>query len=273
MTPHSSTLAWKIPWIEEPGRLQSMGSLRVGHNWATSLSLFTFMHWRRKWQPTPVCLPGESQGQEPGGLPSMGSHRVGHDWSDLAAAAGDYLGFPGGPVVKKLPANARDMGVIPGLERSPRGQNGNPLQYSCLGNLTDRGTLWATEHGVTKSRTWLSTYAHTQPLHTLLHLGLWPLWAHRETHRRCVPSGQISRRAIITWQASPACCTGTDLKARDSPLHPGAHLPSRNPEGEPSATWFYTHRYQARPVAHSYLVPTLGSVTDWMKMVPAKRVL
>ena len=49
--------------MEEPGRLQSMGSLRVGHNWATSLSLFTFMHWRRKWQSTPVFLPGESQGR------------------------------------------------------------------------------------------------------------------------------------------------------------------------------------------------------------------
>ena len=62
MAPHSSTLAWKIPWMEEPGRLQSMGSQRVRHDWATSLSLFTFMHWRRKWQPTPV-LPGESHGQ------------------------------------------------------------------------------------------------------------------------------------------------------------------------------------------------------------------
>ena len=62
MAPHSGTLAWKIPWMEEPGRLQSMGSLRVGHDWATSLSLFTFMHWRGKWQPTPVFLPGESQG-------------------------------------------------------------------------------------------------------------------------------------------------------------------------------------------------------------------
>ena len=86
-------LLWKlmflqIPWTEEPGRLQSMGSRRVGHDWATSLSLFTFLHWRRKWQPTPVFLPGESQGRgEPGGLPFMGSHRVGHDWSDLAAAA------------------------------------------------------------------------------------------------------------------------------------------------------------------------------------------
>ena len=63
MAPHSSTPAWKIPWMEEPGRLQSMGSLRVGYDWATSLWLFTFMHWRRKWQPTPVFLPGESQGQ------------------------------------------------------------------------------------------------------------------------------------------------------------------------------------------------------------------
>ena len=60
--PHSSTLAWKIPWTEEPGGPQSMGSLRVGQDSATSLSLFTFMHWRRKWQPTPVFLPGESQG-------------------------------------------------------------------------------------------------------------------------------------------------------------------------------------------------------------------
>ena len=65
----------------------SLGSRRVRHDWATSLSLFTFMHWRRKWQLTPVFLPGESQDREPVGLPSMGSHRVGHDWCDLAAAA------------------------------------------------------------------------------------------------------------------------------------------------------------------------------------------
>ena len=63
MAPHSSTLAWKIPWTEEPGRLQSMGLHRVGHDWVTSLSLFTFVHWRRKWQPTPVFLLGESQGR------------------------------------------------------------------------------------------------------------------------------------------------------------------------------------------------------------------
>ena len=62
MAPHSSTLAQKIPWTEEPGGLQSLESLRVTHDWATSLSLFTFMHWRRIWQPTPVFLPGASQG-------------------------------------------------------------------------------------------------------------------------------------------------------------------------------------------------------------------
>ena len=61
MAPHSSTLAWKIPWMEEPIGLQSMGLLRVGHDGATSL--YTLMHWRRKWQPTPVFLPGESQGR------------------------------------------------------------------------------------------------------------------------------------------------------------------------------------------------------------------
>ena len=75
MAPHSSTLAWKIPWVEEPGRLQSMGSRRVRHDWETSLSLFAFMHWRGKWQPAPVSLP------------SRGSHRGEHDWCYLAAAA------------------------------------------------------------------------------------------------------------------------------------------------------------------------------------------
>ena len=83
MTPHSSILAWKIPWA---GRLQSMGSWRVGQDWATSLSLFTFIHWRRKWQHSSVLawrIPGT---EEPGGLPSVGSYRVGHNWCDLAAA-------------------------------------------------------------------------------------------------------------------------------------------------------------------------------------------
>ena len=99
MATHSSTLAWKIPWMEEPGRLQSMGLLRVRHDWVTSLSLFTFMHWRRKWQPLQCsCLENPRDGGawwaavyavyvlawripgmvEPGGLLTL-SHRVRHD--------------------------------------------------------------------------------------------------------------------------------------------------------------------------------------------------
>ena len=79
---HSSILAWKIPWTEEPGGLQSMGSLRVGHDLATSLLVFTFMHWRRKWQPTPVFLLGESQGR--GSL--VGCHLWGCTESDMTEA-------------------------------------------------------------------------------------------------------------------------------------------------------------------------------------------
>ena len=83
MATHSSTLAWKIPWTEEPGRLQTMGSRRVEHDWATSLSFFTFLHWRRKWQPTPVFLPGESQGR--GSL--VGCRLWGRTESDTTEAA------------------------------------------------------------------------------------------------------------------------------------------------------------------------------------------
>ena len=82
MAPHSSTLAWKIPWTEEPGGLQSMGSLRVGQDSATSPSFFPFMRWRRKWQPTPVFLPGESQGR--GSL--VGCHLWGRTESDMTEA-------------------------------------------------------------------------------------------------------------------------------------------------------------------------------------------
>ena len=62
VAPHPSTLAWKIPWTEETGRLQSMGLRRVRRDWATSFSLFTFMDWRRQWQSTPVLLLGKSHG-------------------------------------------------------------------------------------------------------------------------------------------------------------------------------------------------------------------
>ena len=125
MATHSSTLVWKIPWTEGPGGLQSMGSLGVGHDWATSLSLFTFMHWRRKRQPTPVFLPGESQGR--GSLVGCRrwGHRVEHDWSNLAAAAADFVVF----------CQTSTESAI----------------YSCLEDSMDRGASWATVHGFAKS--------------------------------------------------------------------------------------------------------------------------
>ena len=114
MAPHSSTRAWRIPWMEEPGRLQSVGSLRVGHNWATSLSLSTFLHWRRKKATHSSVLAWRIPGtEEPYGLPSTGLHRVGHDWSDLAVAAA-AVGLTGEG-------------------------NGTPLHYSCLENPMDGG--------------------------------------------------------------------------------------------------------------------------------------
>ena len=64
-----------------------------------------------------------------------------------------YMGFPGDSVVKNPPANTGDAGLIPGLGRSPGEGNGNPLQYSCLGNPTDKGVWLVTVHGVTKSQT------------------------------------------------------------------------------------------------------------------------
>ena len=132
MVPHSSTLARKIPWMKEPGRLQSMGSRRVGHDEATSLSLFTFMHWRRKWQPTPVFLPGESQG--PGSL--VGCHLWGRTGSDTTEATQQQQqqqllkGFPGSSAGKESSCNAGDPGLIPGSGRSAGEGIGYPLQYS-----------------------------------------------------------------------------------------------------------------------------------------------
>ena len=94
-----------------------------------------------------------------------------------------HPGFPGASVVKDLPANAGeagDLGSIPGWGRSPGGGNGNPLQYSCLGNPMDRGARWATVHKVTKSWTWLSNWAHTHT-HTHTHstsLRVWKNWSY-----------------------------------------------------------------------------------------------
>ncbi len=77
------------------------------------------------------------------------------------------ISFPGGSDGKASAYNAGDLGLIPGLGRSPGEGNGNPLQYSCLENPMDGGAWWATVHGVAKSRTRLSNFTFTFHFHAL----------------------------------------------------------------------------------------------------------
>ena len=158
MATHYGTLAWKILWTEETGRLQSMGFQRVGHNWATNTHIHTngyvlgggsffFFYFgfavslllcrgfsrRRQWHPTPVLLPGKSHG-----LRSL----VGYSpWGCEESDTTERLHFH--------------------FSLSCIGEgNGNPLQCSCLENPRDRATWWAAVYGVTQSRTrlkWVSS--------------------------------------------------------------------------------------------------------------------
>ena len=122
MATHTSILAWRIPWTEEPGRLQSMGLQRVRHDWAT----FIF---------TSMC------------------YMIGPCWLSV---------FLGGSIGEETTCNAEDGGSIPGSGRSPEGGNCNPLQHSCLENPMDRGAWWATVHRIAKSQTWLSMHMFCQ---------------------------------------------------------------------------------------------------------------
>ena len=157
MAPHSSTLAWKIPWTEEPGVLQSMGSLRVGHDWATSLSLFPFMHWRRKWQPTPVFLPGESQGWETCWAAVYGVTQSRTRLKRLSRSSSSKLGEG----------------------------HGNPLQYSCPENPHGQRSLvgyspWG--HNGSDTTEWLSTRIQCRKLFStsvMTYLG-------RESKEECI---------------------------------------------------------------------------------------
>ena len=144
MAPHSSALAWKIPWREEPGRLQSMGLLRVRHDWATLTFHFPALEKEMATHSSVLAwrIPGTAG---PGGLPSIGSHRVRHNWSDLAAAAVAY----------------------------------GSTHISCLRIPMNRGALWATVHEVAKSWLHLSdlhththTHTHTLPFKPLLSCNL-----------------------------------------------------------------------------------------------------
>ena len=95
-----------------------------------------------------------------------------------------YSGFPGDSVVKNLPTNAGDLGLISDLKGSSGEGNGNPLHYSCLGNPKDRGPWWATVHGVTKSWTWLS------------------YWKTTTGYTMCWFDIFIYHKKIITWAAA-----------------------------------------------------------------------
>ena len=125
----------------------------------TSLSLFTFMRWRRQRQPTPVFSPGESRGRGSlGGCCLWGPTGSGTTQQQVVSS----LGFPGGSDSRESACNARDLGLTPRWGRCPGDGNGYPLQYSCLENPMDRGAWWATVHNITKSWTRLKRLsAHT----------------------------------------------------------------------------------------------------------------
>ena len=121
MATHSSTVAWKIPWTEERGRLQTMGLKRVRHNWATSRSLLLSRALR--------------------------ASQVARVVKNLPTNAGDIRD------ISSNPGSGRDMGSNLGSGRSPGGRRGNPLQYSCLENPMGRGTWQATVHSILKNQT------------------------------------------------------------------------------------------------------------------------
>ena len=133
MATHSSILAWRIPWTEEPGRLQPTGAQRVRHDWVTN---------------THKGLHGRVLSGGPVAFPNI--------WFCYFQYYCLIMGFPGGSNGKESACKVGDPDLIPGMGRSPGGVHGYPLQYSCLENSTDRGARQATVHGVTKSQTWLS---------------------------------------------------------------------------------------------------------------------
>ena len=126
MAAHSSVLVWRIPGMAEPVGCCPWGCTEPDTTEATSLPLFTFMYWRRKWQPTPVFLPGESQGQ--GSL--VACHLWGHTELDTT---------------ERLHFHFSLYCIGEG--------NGRPLQCSCLENPRDGGAWWPAIYGVVQSRT------------------------------------------------------------------------------------------------------------------------
>ena len=128
MAPHSSTLAWKIPWTEEPGGLQSMGLLRVRHDWMTSLSLSCI----GEGNGNPLqCSCLETPRDRGAWWAAIYGVVQSQTWLKWLNSSSSSIGFPGGSDGKESASNAgiKTQGLIPGSGRSPREENGNPLQY------------------------------------------------------------------------------------------------------------------------------------------------
>ena len=179
MAPHSSTLAWKIPWTEEPGGLQSMGSKKVRHDWATSLSLSCVgegngnpLQCSCRENPRDggawwAAVYGVAQSQTRLQRLSSSSSRK-QEWArwplstrpqalglnSRSGCLGDHLPFKElADSIVRISLAAGDMGSIPGSERSSGDGNGNLLQCSCLENSMDRRAWQATVHRVAQSDT------------------------------------------------------------------------------------------------------------------------
>ena len=129
MAPHSSTLAWKIPWMEEPGGLQSMGSLESDMTERLHFHFSLSCIGEGNGNPLQCSCLENPRDRGAWWLPSMGSHRVGHDWSDLAAVAGaSQVAL----VIKSLPANVGDIRVLGLITRSGRSPGGEHSTHSSV---------------------------------------------------------------------------------------------------------------------------------------------
>ena len=142
MAPHSNALAWKIPWTEEPGRLQSMGSLRVGHDWVTSLYFSLSCIGEGNGNPLQYsCLENlRDRGAWWAAVYGVTQSRTRLKWLSSSSRLSG----------KESTCSVGDMDSIPGSGKSPGEGNGNPLQYSFLENPMERGAWWATYHRVAK---------------------------------------------------------------------------------------------------------------------------
>ena len=156
MATHSSIPAWRIPWTEETGRLSSMGSQRVRHCWSMKAPQGWYMVWHVCYT---IALGVKAQRDFRGGATGKEStcqcrRSRFHSW--VGKIPGGEHGNPHQySYLENLPANARDTGLIPGLERSLGVGSGNPLQYPCLENSMDRGAWQSAVHRVSKSQTQL----------------------------------------------------------------------------------------------------------------------